>query len=143
MIERRQGRIINISSGAGFQAWPLVSAYAVSKAALFRLAENVAAETREQGIQVFAIDPGLVHTAMVDYGLRCGEPSVAQGFAEALATGRDLPPERAAQMVVFLASGQGDVLSGRFFGPEDDEEALVRRAAEIQEQDLFVLRPRV
>ena len=62
IIRSERGRIINVSSGAGFQAWPLVSSYAVSKAALFRLPENLAEEMREQGIQVFAITPGLMRT---------------------------------------------------------------------------------
>jgi NAD(P)-dependent dehydrogenase (short-subunit alcohol dehydrogenase family) len=143
MIQRGHGRIVNISSGAGFQAWPLGSAYAVSKAALFRLSENIAAETREQGIQVFAICPGLVHTAMVEYGMHCGEPSIEQGFRQSLADGHDIPPERAAGIVVFLASGKADALTGRFIRSTDDEEALIARAKEIQEQDLFVLRARV
>jgi NAD(P)-dependent dehydrogenase (short-subunit alcohol dehydrogenase family) len=142
MLRRGRGRIINVSSGAGFGAWPLLSAYAVSKTALFRLSENLAAETREHGIQVFAINPGMVHTAMFEYGLHCGEPSIEQQFREWLANGQDIPPDRAAQMVVFLASGRGDALSGRFLVKTDDEEALVRRAGEIQEQDLLVLRPR-
>jgi hypothetical protein len=131
MIQRGRGRIINICSGAGFEAWPLASAYAVSKAALFRLSENLAVETREQGVQVFAIDPGLVHTDMVEGILHCGEPSIEQAVTEWLAAGGDIPPERAAQMVVFLASGRGDALSGRFLLPTDDEEALVGRAGEL------------
>ena len=143
MLQREHGRIINISSGAGFEAWPLASAYAVSKAALFRLSEDLAAETGKHGVQVFAITPGLVHTAMVEQALHCGEPSIEQEFREWLATDQDIPPDRAAHLVVFLASGQGDALSGRFLRPHDDEEALVKRAGEIQEQDLLVLRPRV
>jgi len=46
---------------------------------------------------------------------------------------RDQFPGRAAQLVVFLASGRGDALTGRFLGPTDDAEALARRAGEIQE----------
>jgi NAD(P)-dependent dehydrogenase (short-subunit alcohol dehydrogenase family) len=49
MLSRRRGRIVNVSSGAGFAAWPMLSAYVVSKAALFRLSENLAAETRGHG----------------------------------------------------------------------------------------------
>jgi NAD(P)-dependent dehydrogenase (short-subunit alcohol dehydrogenase family) len=143
MIRRGHGRVINVSSGAGFQAWPMVSAYSVSKAALFRLSENPADEVGGQGIQVFAITPGLVRTEMVEGGLHCGEPTVEQEFAESLAEGHDVPPERSAGMVVFLASGKADALSGRFIRSSDDEEALVGRAAEIQEHDLFALRPRI
>lgn len=143
MIRRGRGRVIHVSSGAGFQAWPLVSSHAVSKAALFRLSENLAEETREQGIQVFAITPGLVRTQMVESALHCGEPVIEQDFAQSLAEGHDVPPERAARMVVFLASGKADALSGRFLRSTDDEEALVARAEEIQERDLYTLRPRL
>ena len=141
MIRRGRGRIIHVSSGAGFQAWPLVSSYAVSKAALFRLSENLAEETREQGIQVFATTPGLVRTQMVESALHCGEPAIEQDFAQSLAEGYDVPPERAGRMVVFLASGKADALSGRFLRSTDDEEASVARAEEIQERDLYTLRP--
>jgi NAD(P)-dependent dehydrogenase (short-subunit alcohol dehydrogenase family) len=142
MLRRGRGRIINVSSGLGFEAMPLLSAYAVSKAALYRLSENLAAETRAHGVQVFTIDPGLVHTDMIEGLMHCGEPGIEQHVRAALAAGEDIPPDRAAQLVVFLASGRGDALSGRFLLPTDDEEALVRRAGEIQEQDLLVLRPR-
>ncbi len=142
MIARGRGRIVNVASDAGFQAFPMVSAYSVSKAALYRLTENLAAETAGLGIRVFAIYPGLVYTDMVETALHCGEPSVEGLFRRLLDEGDDLPPERAAEMVVFLASGQGDVLSGRFFGARDDERALVGRADEIRERDLYMLRQR-
>ena len=120
-----------------------MSAYAVSKAALFRLTENLAAETGPHGVQVFAIDPGLVRTAMVEGALRCGVPAIEQQFREWLDAGENIPPERAAELVVFLASGWADALSGRFLGAGDDREALVQRVDEIREKDLFVLRPRL
>jgi NAD(P)-dependent dehydrogenase (short-subunit alcohol dehydrogenase family) len=143
MIARGRGRIVNISSDAGFQAFPMASAYAVSKVALYQLSENLAAETAEQGISVFAIYPGLVHTDMVDAGLHSEVPSIKSLFRRLIDEGDNLPPERAAEMVVFLASGQGDALSGRFFGARDDEWALVARAGEIRARDLYVVRPRV
>jgi 3-oxoacyl-[acyl-carrier protein] reductase len=43
MLSRGHGRIVNVSSGAGFAAIPMLSAYAVSKAALYRLSETLAA----------------------------------------------------------------------------------------------------
>ena len=73
MLSRRHGRIINVSSSSGFSAVPMLSAYAVSKAALYRLSENIAAETRETGVSVFTIVPGLVRTAMSESALSCGE----------------------------------------------------------------------
>ena len=55
----RPGTILNITSNAGVYRWPLRSAYATSKAALTKLTENLAAETRRYGISVLSIDPGL------------------------------------------------------------------------------------
>ena len=69
MIARRRGRIINIVSAAGLQAIETVSAYGVSKAALIRLTETLAAETQPYGIAVLAAHPGTVRTPMSEYVL--------------------------------------------------------------------------
>jgi NAD(P)-dependent dehydrogenase (short-subunit alcohol dehydrogenase family) len=45
---------------AGAQRWLQLPAYAVSKAAIIKLTENVTAETRRTGVQVFSVDPGLL-----------------------------------------------------------------------------------
>src|SRR4029079_9248415 len=62
MIARGRGRIVNVASGAGTQAIPNLSAYGVSKTALIRLTEIVAAEVASSGIVLFAIEPGTVRT---------------------------------------------------------------------------------
>jgi NAD(P)-dependent dehydrogenase (short-subunit alcohol dehydrogenase family) len=142
MLTRRRGRIVNVSSGAGFAAWPMLSAYVVSKAALFRLSENLAAETRGHGVMVFAIDPGLVRTGMSESGLSCGEPSIEEFFKDAFASHEDVSAELAATLVVYLASGAADVLSGRYIFASEDVRQMVARAGEIEEQDLYVLRER-
>ena len=111
MLTRQRGRIVNVSSGAGCAAIPMLSAYAVSKAALYRLSENLAAETRGHGVMVFAIDPGLVRTAMSESALSCGEPGIEQWFTDAFASQEDVSTEPAATLVVDLASGAADVLT--------------------------------
>jgi NAD(P)-dependent dehydrogenase (short-subunit alcohol dehydrogenase family) len=120
----------------------MLSAYAVSKAALYRLSETLAAETRGQGVMVFTINPGLVRTAMSEAALACGEPSIERWFRDAFANHEDVSPEAAASLVVALASGAADVLSGRFILATDDLAQLVGRADEIQAHDLYVLRER-
>ncbi len=142
MLARGHGRIVNVSSGVGFAAIPMVSAYVVSKTALYRLSENLAAETRGHGVTVFAIDPGLVRTAMSESRLSCGEPSVEQWFEDAFANEEDVSAELPANLVVYLASGAADVLSGRNIKVSDDVAQMVARAAEIVEHDLYVLRER-
>ena len=78
MFRRGHGRIVNVSSSSGFSAVPMLSAYSVSKAALFRLTENIAAETRGHGVPAFTVIPGLVRTAMSESALSCGDPSIEQ-----------------------------------------------------------------
>ena len=56
------------------------------------------------------------------------------------AAGEDVPPEWAAQLVVWLASGQGDGLSGRFLSVTDDVAELARWAEEIRRDERYVLR---
>ena len=60
MVAAGRGRIVNITSHAGVYRWPLMSAYAASKAALVKLTETLAAETRPYGVAVFSADPGLL-----------------------------------------------------------------------------------
>ncbi len=142
MLARGHGRIVNVSSGVGFAAIPMLSAYVVSKTALYRLSENLAAETRGHGVMVFAIDPGLVRTAISESALSCGEPSIEQWFTDAFANQEHVSPESAATLVAYLASGAADVLSGRNIDVSDDVAQMVAQASEIEERDLYVLRER-
>lgn len=144
MIERGRGRVVNVASRGGTVARPFRSAYACSKAALIRLTECLAAETRQvaPGVCAFAIHPGIVLTPMNEGHLR--NPDVARwipearGWVEAM---RGKSPEPAVRLLLFLASGRADALSGRFLDAEaDDIEDLARRAAEIAQADRRVLR---
>jgi hypothetical protein len=64
---------------------------------------------------------------------------VGHRFRDVLEQGRDTPINRSAEMLLFLASGRADALSGRFIRVQDNEEELVRRAEEIQKSDLHTL----
>src|SRR5205085_189414 len=64
MLARGRGRIVSVASHAGAYRWPQMSAYAVSKAAVIKLTENLAAETRGRGIAAFAVHPGLLHIGL-------------------------------------------------------------------------------
>jgi NAD(P)-dependent dehydrogenase (short-subunit alcohol dehydrogenase family) len=129
MIARRRGRIINIASGAGTIAIPYLSAYVVSKTALIRLTEVLAAEVAAHGVRVFAIEPGTVRTAMADYALESeAGRRWLPWFQDIFEQRRDVPPEDAAQLVSLLASGRADTLSGRFFTVADDVIGIVQQA---------------
>jgi NAD(P)-dependent dehydrogenase (short-subunit alcohol dehydrogenase family) len=74
MAQRGSGRIVNIVSKAGAHRWPYFTAYAVSKAAVIKLTESLAAETRQHGVSVFAVHPGLVRAGLTEASLRGGPP---------------------------------------------------------------------
>src|SRR3989304_5353502 len=140
MVQRRSGRVIIVSSGAALAAGPYTSPYRVSKTALLRLAEIMALEVKEFGVSVFSIHPGVIsstmhHSATMTEAGRKYKPHFAE-MAQRGATDITL----AAKCCVFLASGQADALSGRYLSATEDFETLARRADEVRERDLQVLR---
>lgn len=142
MIERRQGRIINISSGAGNLPRPHSTAYTSSKAAVTRLTESAAISARPYDISIFAIHPGSVRTAMADYLVNSEEANKWVPEFRTIYDETEIPAERVGELVVFLASGKADSLTGRFLNVYDDIQELVRQAEAIQQQDLYTLRLR-
>ena len=148
MIPAGKGRIINITSYAGVYRWPLVSAYAASKAALVKLTETLAEETRPHGVSVFSVDPGLLPIGLGQAALRASagrqtpEGRVQGWIRDQLAAGRGADPEEAAVLIIALASGRADRLSGRHLSVTDNLEALLPRIDQIERDDLHTLRLR-
>jgi NAD(P)-dependent dehydrogenase (short-subunit alcohol dehydrogenase family) len=134
MLDRRAGRIVNVSSWAAVGPTPHKAAYGCAKAAVLHLTNSLAAELSGSGVHVFAITPGSVLTAMTKH-------MSESGWLD-LSSQEWLPPERGGELVAYLASGRADGLSGRFIHVLDDVETLSRRAEEIQQKDLHVLRLR-
>lgn len=138
MREKGSGRIVNVGSNIALQPSPTSSSYACSKAALLRLTDSMAQAVASAGIGVFAISPGMVRTRMTEQVIE---------FARRLNPGfSDFPasiwraPELAAELVLRIASGDADALSGRYVHVDDDLDDLIARADEIQRDDLHVLR---
>lgn len=145
MIERSQGRIINVASEAGLFSINTGSAYCVSKAALIRLTESTAIETEAYGIKVFAIHPGTVRTPMNDYLYQSPEvkaraPEIQQAFQQRYATNDLTPIEQSVNLVLQLASGQADALTGSYISVNDDIARLIQQADTIQEESRRKLR---
>lgn len=141
MILRRQGRIINIASSA--LPLPYLSAYVTSKTALLRFTETIAAVVQGYGVSLFALGPGTTRTAMSEHSLYSEEgrrwiPWFGHIFEEKL----DVPIERPAQLVVELATGRADTLSGRFLTIFDDLGALLSHLQKIESENLHSLRAR-
>jgi NAD(P)-dependent dehydrogenase (short-subunit alcohol dehydrogenase family) len=148
MLARRRGRIVNLTSNAGVFRWPGVSAYAVAKSAVVKLTENLAAEVRREGVSVFSFHPGVQPIGLTEAALAADVPPgspearVAGWLRRELAEGRGAEPARAAQLVVQLAAGRGDSLSGRHLSVHDDLDLLLERLEDIRRDDLCTLRLR-
>ena len=143
MVAAGRGRIVNVASGAGTRAIPYMSAYVSSKAALIRFSETLAGVLKDSGVSVFAIQPGTVRTAMAEEVLN--SPDALRWlpwFKNIFDEGGDVTAEAATALVLFLASGKADALSGRFFAVPEDPAEVVERVEEVKRDDLYTLRMR-
>jgi uncharacterized protein len=66
MIERRSGRILNVSSTASFVPGPLQAVYFASKAFVTSFSQAIAEEVKNMGVTVTALCPGMVDTEFVE-----------------------------------------------------------------------------
>jgi 3-oxoacyl-[acyl-carrier protein] reductase len=123
MIRRGAGRVLELGSGVGLRAEPGYSAYSVSKAALLRWVDNLAAGLdADSGVRVLAVSPGLVRTDMTEQMWE-GLPDSAYGSAQPLCT-----------VVRRFAAGELDALHGWFVhAAKDDVDALLAAAADGDE----------
>jgi 3-oxoacyl-[acyl-carrier protein] reductase len=124
MIERGRGRIVNVSSGAATRPYPHGSGYSAAKAGLISFTQALAAETSEHGLAAFAITPGFVWTAMTE---RLRDSPEGRRWFPGFGSPDPNEPERAGQLVVRLASGEADALSGQFIHVRDDLDELLSR----------------
>jgi NAD(P)-dependent dehydrogenase (short-subunit alcohol dehydrogenase family) len=119
MAERKSGKIINISSVAGHVGYPLRSPYAVSKWGMIGLSQTLAAEWGGYNIQVNTISPGPVRGPRIDEVIRrraeqSNRPleDVKREFLSKLSLGRFVEADHVAATAVFLASSEGDGITG-------------------------------
>lgn len=140
MILNQQGRIINICSGAGLVGIPNLSPYVVSKTALIRFTEILALEGQEYGISAFALGPGTVRTTMTDFGLSAEGQKWIPWFGRIFEEGRDVPPDLSVNLVVQLAAGRYDALSGRYLSVHQNLDLLLKQVDDIPGEDLYTLR---
>jgi NAD(P)-dependent dehydrogenase (short-subunit alcohol dehydrogenase family) len=141
MVPRREGRIVNIASGASANAIAYIHEYCVTKAALLRFTESITAEATEYGIVAFALDPGTVRTPFNEKLLAHKDtPHYIPWFIDIFEQGRDIPADVSANLLVRLASGEADALSGCFISVSNDLDKMIREAEHIRNADLQTLR---
>jgi 3-oxoacyl-[acyl-carrier protein] reductase len=110
MMERREGRIVNISSVAGLVAATDGPIYAVAKAAIIHYTRCLAAQLRPYGINVNCISPGGTLTArfLADRPHLTAEQLAPKSRLERLAE-----PEDMAKVLEFLVTDLSDFVTGQ------------------------------
>lgn len=106
----RAAAIVNISSTAGIEGVPGVSAYVASKFGVRGISRSAALELGHAGIRVNSVHPGLIDTAMVNAPEFAGADR--KGTIAALPIPRIGEPVDVAHMVAFLASDAAAYCTG-------------------------------
>jgi len=111
MIRQKSGRIINLSSQAGFAALPGESVYCMTKAAISHLTKCQAIEWGKYNITVNAVAPTFISTPGTDAAL--ADPGFRADVLERIAgLHRIGMPMDVAGAVVFLASPAASLITG-------------------------------
>jgi NAD(P)-dependent dehydrogenase (short-subunit alcohol dehydrogenase family) len=111
MIKQHRGRIINMSSQAGFAALPTESVYCMTKAAIAHLTKCLAVEWGKHNITVNAVAPTFIQTPGTESALANVEfrADVVERIAALHRIGE---PMEVAGAVVFLASPAASLITG-------------------------------
>lgn len=111
MIEQGYGRIVSLSSQAGFVALPTESVYCMSKAAVAHMTKCLAVEWGRYGITVNAVAPTFIRTDGTEPDL--ADPAFEADVKERIAgLHRIGEPADVAGGVVFLASPAASLITG-------------------------------
>jgi NAD(P)-dependent dehydrogenase (short-subunit alcohol dehydrogenase family) len=111
MIRQKGGRIINMSSQAGFAALPTESVYCANKAAIAHLTKCLAVEWGAHNITVNGVAPTFISTPGTDEAL-ADDAFRADVLERIAALHRIGEPMDVAGAVVFLASPAASLITG-------------------------------
>ena len=110
IAQNKGGKIINLSSVAGLMGVPNRAAYVASKHGVVGLTKEMGMELADKNIQVNAIAPGVVETAMTAGYF--DKPDIVASLKKAHPAGRWAQPEEIARLMLFLASEDADFMTG-------------------------------
>ncbi|OGT42155.1 MAG: hypothetical protein A3F13_04980 [Gammaproteobacteria bacterium RIFCSPHIGHO2_12_FULL_40_19] len=145
MKKNKCGKIITLCGGGvgGNNIKPNLSAYISSKGAIALFIEVIAQEVLTNNIQINAISPGAVNTRLLDEVLSSGD-LVDHSFLDAAKKqkeGGGTPPQKAAELCLFLASEKSDGITGKLISAVwDPLNDLLKHQDELINSDIYTLR---
>ena len=120
-LRKRNGRLVNVSSGAANRVIESGSAYCAAKAALNHFTNVLAAE--EPALTAIAVRPGVVDTQMQallrNKGSKEMRPEQATYYQNLKTTGKLEPPHVPARTIAWLGLSAPHDLSGMFLDYDD------------------------
>lgn len=109
MMKQRYGKIVNISSVIGIVGNAGQANYSASKAGIIGFTKSSAKELAPRGINVNAVAPGFIQTAMTEKL----PADVKEGLLKLVPLGFYGTPEDVAEAVVFLATDKSRYITGQ------------------------------
>jgi len=109
MSEQLSGKIVNIASVIGLRGNAGQANYAASKAGVIGLTRSLARELGPQGVNVNAIAPGFIETAMTEEL----PEETRQAYSKGIPLGRFGQPSDVADLALFLSSQAADYITGQ------------------------------
>lgn len=109
MLKQRSGKIVNIASIIGLSGNAGQANYAASKAGVIAFTKSTAKEFASRNINVNAVAPGFIQTAMTD----ALKEEVRKAMQERIPLGRFGTPRDVANAVLFLISDAADYITGQ------------------------------
>jgi 2-hydroxycyclohexanecarboxyl-CoA dehydrogenase len=115
MVERKSGRIVNISSDAARVGSSGEAVYAACKGGLVAFSKTIAREHARQGITVNVVCPGPTQTALFeDYKQGAGNPEkLVEAFTRSIPLGRIGKPDDLPGAILFFASDDAAFITGQ------------------------------
>jgi 3-oxoacyl-[acyl-carrier protein] reductase len=111
MMERKYGKIINVTSSAGLWGTKGQINYSSAKGGILALTKSAARELAGHGITVNVVQPGYVGTEMFDKVK--ADPKLMEIYTGRILLGRFAEPEEVAPTFVFLASEEANYITGQ------------------------------
>ena len=142
--KKNKGKIIQLSGGGAASPLPLISSYAVSKAAIVRFVENLSEEVKNYNIDINAIAPGPLNTGMLKEVLKAGPQKVGKEFYKKSLKQKETggtPFSKVCELILFLGSKYSDGIRGKLISALwDDWKNWVNYKQLLQNSDAYTLR---
>ena len=140
----RRAKVVCFSGGGSTAPRPFFTPYAVAKAGVVRMVENLAHEWTAEKIDINAIAPGAVNTRMTEEVLAAGPETIGKIEYEKTLEQKQkggTPLSKVGEAIDFLIAPDSDGLSGRLIsGLWDPYRSFPEWRQQIQSSDIYTLR---